>query len=76
MSQSFEELESQAMNLNLEARARLAKKLLLSLDAPSEDENLALWVAEAERRLQELREGRAKEIPAEEAFRRARSAIS
>jgi putative addiction module component (TIGR02574 family) len=76
MSQSFEELESQAMNLSLEARARLAKKLLLSLDAPSEEENLALWVAEAERRLQELREGRAKEIPAEEAFRRARSAIS
>jgi len=76
MSQSFEELESQAMNLSLEARARLANKLLLSLDAPSEEENLALWVAEAERRLQELREGRAKEIPAEEAFRRARAAIS
>ena len=76
MSKNIEELESQAMHLSLEGRARLAKKLLLSLDAPSEEENLALWVAEAERRLRELREGRAKEIPSEETFRRARAAIS
>lgn len=76
LSQPIEELESQAMNSSLEARARLARKLLLSLHAPSEEENLGLWVAEAERRLHELRAGRAKEIPAEEAFRRARSAIS
>jgi putative addiction module component (TIGR02574 family) len=76
MSHSIEQLESEAMNLSLEERARLANKLLLSLDAPSEEENLALWVAEAEKRLQELREGRAKEIPSDETFRRARAAIS
>ena len=76
MSHNIEQLESEAMNLSLEERARLANKLLLSLDAPSEEENLALWVAEAEKRLQELREGRAKEIPADETFRRARAAIS
>ncbi|MEK6634617.1 MAG: addiction module protein [Nitrospirota bacterium] len=35
-----------------------------------------MWVVEAERRLKDLREGRAKEIPAEEVFRRARYAIS
>lgn len=76
MSHNIEELESEAMRLSLEERARLAKKLLLSLDAPSEEENLALWVAEAERRLEQLREGMAKEIPAEEAFLKARAAIS
>lgn len=76
MSRNLEELESEALNLGLEGRAQLAEKLILSLDAPTEEENLNLWVAEAERRLKELKEGKAKEIPAEEAFRRARASIS
>lgn len=71
-----EELEAEVMKLDLEARARLAEKLILSLDAPSEEENLRLWVAEAERRLKELREGQAREVPAEEVFRRARASLS
>ncbi|MEK7446690.1 MAG: addiction module protein [candidate division NC10 bacterium] len=71
-----EQLEAEIMKLDLDARARLAEKLILSLDAPSDEENLRLWVAEAERRLRDLREGRAKEIPAEEVFSRARQAIS
>ncbi len=69
-------LESEVLSLGLERLAQLAEKLILSLDAPTEEENLNLWVAEAERRLKELKEGKAKEIPAEEAFRRARAAIS
>ena len=76
MSRNLEELESEVLNLGLDGRAQLAEKLILSLDVPTEEENLHLWVAEAERRLKELREGKAKEIPAEEAFRRARVAIS
>ena len=76
MAMNDEQLEAEIMKLNLDARARLAEKLILSLDAPSDEENLRLWVAEAERRLRDLREGRAKEIPAEEVFRRARQAIS
>ena len=75
MRHNFEELESEVMRLGMESRARLAQKLLLSLDAPSEEENLHLWVIEAERRLRDLRAGKAKEIIAEEAFRRARTAI-
>lgn len=76
MAMNDEQLEAEVMKLGLDARARLAEKLLLSLDAPSEEENLRLWVAEAERRLKDLREGRAKEISAEETFRLARHAIS
>ena len=72
----LEELEIEVMKLGLEDRAALAEKLILSLDAPSEAENLRLWMAEAERRLKELREGTATEIPAQEVFRRARAAIS
>lgn len=76
MAMNDEQLEAEIMKLDLDARARLAEKLILSLDAPSDEENLRLWVAEAERRLRDLREGTAKEIPAEEVFRRARQAIS
>jgi putative addiction module component (TIGR02574 family) len=76
MAMNDEQLEAAIMKLDLDGRARLAEKLILSLDAPSDEENLCLWVAEAERRLRDLREGRAKEISAEEVFRRARQAIS
>jgi len=76
MAMSDEQLDAEIMKLDLDARARLAEKLILSLDVPSDEENLHLWVVEAERRLRDLREGRAKEIPAEEMFRRARQAIS
>ncbi|MFH0802356.1 MAG: addiction module protein [bacterium] len=70
-----EKLETQVMKLNIKARARLAEKLILSLDAPPEEENLILWVAEAERRLSDLQAGKAKEISAPQVFRRARAAI-
>lgn len=70
-----EQLEAEIMKLGLDARAKLAERIILSLDAPSEEENLQLWVLEAERRLKDLREGKAKEVPAEEVFRRARAAI-
>jgi putative addiction module component (TIGR02574 family) len=76
MAMNDEQLDAEIMKLDLDARARLAEKLILSLDVPSDKENLHLWVVEAERRLRDLREGRAKEIPAEEVFRRARQAIS
>jgi putative addiction module component (TIGR02574 family) len=76
MAMNDEQLDAEIMKLDLDARARLAEKLILSLDVPSDKENLHLWVIEAERRLRDLREGRAKEIPAEEMFRRARQAIS
>ena len=76
MAMNDEQLEAEIMKLDLDARARLAEKLILSLDAPSDEENLRLWVGEAERRLRDLREGKAGEIPAEEVFRRARQALS
>jgi hypothetical protein len=76
MSRDLEELESEVLSLGLEVRAQLAEKLILSLDAPTEEENLILWVAEAERRLKELKEGNSKEMSAKDAFRLARAAIS
>jgi putative addiction module component (TIGR02574 family) len=71
-----EELEIEIMRLSPEARAALAEKIILSLEESSESENERLWVAEAERRLKEMRQGVVTEVPAEEVFRRAKAAIS
>ncbi len=73
----LDDLETEALKLDLGERALLlAERIYLSLDAPAEEENLRLWVAEAERRLSDLRAGRAEEVPAEEVLRRARAAIA
>ncbi len=53
----IETLETEALKLDVAERALLAERLLLSLDAPVEEENLSLWVAEAQRRLTGLRTG-------------------
>lgn len=47
---SIDELESEALKLAPQARARLAGKLLESLESLSEEENARLWVEEAQRR--------------------------
>ena len=49
--------------------------MIFSLDDQIETGVEALWVAEAERRLQELRSGTVKGIEAEEAFRKAHEAL-
>jgi putative addiction module component (TIGR02574 family) len=73
---SFDELVAEVKKLSLEDRATLAKWIVESLDELSEPEIEALWVHEAERRLDELEQGLATEISAEEVLRRARRAIS
>jgi hypothetical protein len=75
MSPQATALETEALKLDLAERARLAETLLLSLDAPSEEENLQLWVHEAERRLGDLRSGRARERSVTAVFRRAMASL-
>ena len=76
MAMTMQQLEAELFRLDIQSRAKLAEKLILSIDAPNEEENLQLWVAEAERRLADLRAGKAREIPSEEVFRGIRAAIS
>ncbi len=47
---SVEELEIEALKLDPKGRARLAERLLASLEDLSEEECAALWAEEAERR--------------------------
>ena len=47
---TIREIESEALRLNPSDRARLAERLLDSLETLSEEENARLWADEAERR--------------------------
>ncbi|MFZ0613938.1 MAG: addiction module protein [Desulfobacterales bacterium] len=76
MLKQLEEIINVAMELSLEERAQLAGTLLSILDEPSKSEVERLWLQEAERRLQEFREGKVKGIPAEEVFNLAIADIS
>jgi putative addiction module component (TIGR02574 family) len=70
MGHSLPEIEKDALGLSPEDRARLAVRLISSLEesADSPDEIEKLWMAEAERRFQELRDGRVEGVPAQEVF--------
>ncbi|MBI5185368.1 MAG: addiction module protein [Nitrospinae bacterium] len=71
-----EDIETQIMKLDLKDRSILAKWIVESLDDLSEAEIEALWAEEAERRLDELEQGKVTEIPAEDTLRRARANVS
>ena len=47
---SIDELEAEALKLQPAARARLAERLLDSLEDLSDEENARVWAEEAERR--------------------------
>ena len=56
-------------------RARLAERLILSLDDEVEPDAEAAWAQESERRLDELRSGKVKGRSAASVFRKARASL-
>lgn len=68
-------LESELLNLSPKARARLAERLISSLDDHADPDSGRLWLEEAERRLDELLTGKVASISAAEVFRKARSSL-
>lgn len=75
MSSNLDQVTADAMRLPLRDRVQLAQRLVSTLDEEVETDTEALWFAEAERRLEDLRTGRVKGIDSEEAFRTAREAL-
>ena len=68
-------VEHEALGLPPEDRAKLAQKLLLSLDNLSEEELEQAWLVEADRRARELDRGDVQPISADEVRRKARSLL-
>jgi hypothetical protein len=71
----LDELEAAALKLEPKARARLASRLLESLDELSPEENARLWNEEAERRHQALDQGTLGSRSADEVFQDAEKRI-
>lgn len=72
---SVERIEAEALKLEPKARARLAERLLESLETLSDDENAALWAEEAERRDSDLDGDPGGARRSEEVFRDAKRAL-
>lgn len=70
---SVEELKTEILRLNPEARANLAREILASLDAINEPEIEALWAEEAVRRDEELDNKDARAFQVDEIHRTIRN---
>jgi Putative addiction module component len=70
-----EEIEAEALKLDPQARARLAKKLLESLETLSDQENERLWAEEADRRDADWDSAPGSARPAADVLRDARAKL-
>jgi Putative addiction module component len=75
MATNWEQLAEQAMALSSESRARLADRLVESLDVEELGPIDNLWVAEAIRRRDEVRSGSVETIDGEDALRKVRDSL-
>ncbi len=73
---SIDELEAEVLKLGPKARARLAARLLDSLESLSVEENEQLWLEEAERRDAAWDESGGTGRPAADVFRDASARLS
>jgi putative addiction module component (TIGR02574 family) len=74
MSTLVEELSAKARALSAEDRARLAEDLLASLEQSPESSTTAEapWDQEIQRRVEDVKSGTAKLVPAEEVYAETR----
>ena len=75
MANLARDLESKALKLSRRERARLAQRLISSLDQEVDADAERLWLQEAERRLGELKSGKVVGIPVEKVIKKARSTL-
>jgi hypothetical protein len=71
----LEDLEAAALKLDPKGRARLAGRLLDSLESLAPDENARVWAEEAQRRAEALDSGSLTSRSADEVFRDARTRV-
>ena len=63
----------EALSLPSIVRLNLVERLLTSLNLPIDEEINRLWAEEAERRVSQIEEGKAKVVPGEEVFAKIRA---
>jgi putative addiction module component (TIGR02574 family) len=70
-----QKIEDEVLRLPKEERVQLIRRLILSLDSPSDEELRADWLHEARRRAEELDQGVVQAVPGEEVMRKARALL-
>lgn len=75
IAMSIQELEAHILELNLKDRAALLEKILLSFDELNEAENFEIWAKEAEKRSQQIKDGKAETLSIDEVYSKVRSAL-
>ena len=75
MATTWEQLAEQAMTLSSDSRARLADRLVESLDLEELGPIDKLWSAEAKRRRDEVRSGTVETLDGEVALRKVRDSL-
>jgi hypothetical protein len=70
VGRKLEDIASEALEMSVESRAALAKRLLDSLDELSPEEHEQIWVDEAARRYEQLKAGTARSLSSAEVFAR------
>ena len=77
MARPLKEIEQELLHLPQAERARLAHRLIVSLDEdlPPDEGIEAAWLDEIKRRDAEIERGDVRTIPAEEAMRRVSDAL-
>ena len=75
MAGTIDEIEKEALALPGEDRAKLADRLVESLEAQELGQIDKLWAAEARRRRDEVRQGKVKTIPGSEGLARVRRSL-
>ncbi len=72
---TIDRLAEEALSLSSEARALLADRIVESLDGSELSHIDRVWLSEAKRRRDEVRSGRVRTVPGEEALSRVRRSI-
>lgn len=76
MTATLKQIEQEILQLTPVQRAELADFIVESLDSRPAEEIQDLWLAEATRRLAEVRSGKVETIPAEEVLAEARRLVN
>ena len=73
MTSTNDRVVEEALSLPSDVRISLVEKLLTSLNLPVDEKIDRLWAEEAERRVSQIEEGKAKLVPGEEVFAKIRA---
>jgi len=75
MTIALKKIEDDALKLPVRSRARLAERLIMSLEEAADPDAEQAWLDEIERRSVELKGGKVTGVPAGKVFKKARAAL-